>query len=103
MQCDFCSSPDVVRSYQCRDFDSASKDAGTVLPGGMNLILASHGLWAACAECSALIDAGDIDGLVRRALDSNGYLNAHVRQGIGAHLKRTYELFFQNRLDVSAT
>jgi hypothetical protein len=106
--CDFCSSPQVVKRFACRNFDSASKDAGVIYPGTQttdyptNLVLASKDYWAACKDCVALVEAHDINGLIRRALD--GYEQKTGRRHpqryeLEQHLWRTYALFFRNRIE----
>lgn len=61
--CDFCSSPEVVLAYPCRNFSSEIHVPNA--PGW-----SSDGWWAACANCAKLIEAGDRDGLARRAADT---------------------------------
>jgi hypothetical protein len=107
--CDFCSSPLVVARFECCDFDSASEDAGVIYPGTKttqgptNLIFASKDFWAVCEECRRLVEAGDIDGLVKRALDEmekkDGYPHPQ-RKRLEKHLRRTYTLFLENRIRI---
>lgn len=106
--CDFCSSPHVVKRFECRDFDSSSKDAGIIYPraqstdGSTDLILASRGYWAACKDCEALVEAHDISGLVKRALDSyeqeEGQRHPQHYE-LEQHMWRTYALFFRNKIE----
>ena len=105
--CDFCSSPAVVIRFACCDFDSASKDAGVIYPGTRetncptNFVLASHDYWAACEACRLLVEARDIGGLVKRALDSHEQETGHRHprhDELKQHLWRTYALFFRNRI-----
>lgn len=110
--CDFCSSSAVVIRFPCRDFDSESEKAGVIYPSTReantqtNLVLASHGFWAACEECRLLVEAHDIDGLVKRAL---GTYEAEVGQRhpnheeLEQHLWRTYALFFRNRIETTGS
>lgn len=58
LQCDFCSSHRVVKGYVCQDF--------VTLDG----VVQSVGSWAACAECSRLIDENKFEALSVRATDS---------------------------------
>lgn len=58
MVCDFCSSPEIVRGYNCQDFALAKYSFGS-----------KHG-FAACAKCAALIDAGKWMGLENRSVRS---------------------------------
>jgi hypothetical protein len=100
--CDFCSSPAVIKRFECRDFDSASKDAGVIYPetaaatGPTNLVFASKGYWAACAPCAALVEAGDVEGLVKRVLDE--FEPLRHRAELESHLRRTYKLFLENQI-----
>jgi hypothetical protein len=107
MECDFCSSPAVVTRFECCDFNSSSSDAGIIYPttrinpGPTDLVLESHSFWAACAPCAALVEAQDIDGLLAHVIEvftKRGYvLGANVK----VHMRRTYQLFFANRIRVS--
>jgi hypothetical protein len=105
--CDFCDSPDVVERFQCRDFDSSSKTAGVLYPDPhfanmrTDVILASHDFWAACSECAKLVEAHDINGLVKRVMDEDERKKGRphpMRYGLEQHLWRTYALFFRNRV-----
>jgi hypothetical protein len=109
--CDFCSSPEVVEKFECASFDSESKDAGITYPAvnavdmPINVILASKGYWAACVDCAALVKAADIGKLVKRAMDEYerqaGYPHPE-RAAVEQHLRRTYELFFENQIRVES-
>jgi hypothetical protein len=59
--CDFCGSETVVRRYHTEDF--------TALVTGP-IVHESCGDWAACGNCSLLIDAEDREGLCQRSLES---------------------------------
>jgi len=105
MACDFCSSPNVVKRFQCKDFDSASRDAGVMRMNAegrfTNVVLNSRNYWAACANCAAYVDAEDLKGLTDYAAD-------HWREGLTElnwlglkiHLHNTYRLFFANRIRI---
>lgn len=101
MQCDFCSSRNVVRRFPCRDFDSESKDVGvhfdTRVGPDTNLVLESKNFWAACSDCTKLVEAQDIEGLVNRALETF-HPHPKIAEKLRVHLLWTYGLFFQNRL-----
>lgn len=108
--CDFCSSPAVVTRFACRDFDSSSKAAGVIYPdtwstdSPTNLVLASHDYWAACEDCRLLVEARDIGGLVKRALDAHEQETGHRHPRhyeLEQHLWRTYALFFRNRIETT--
>jgi len=57
LKCDFCSEP-ACWSYPARD----------IVVFELPVRQASKGAWAACDECSQLIDAEDREGLARRSL-----------------------------------
>ncbi len=57
--CDFCSSPDVAWQYEAISANVFEIE---------DLTLASVGGWAACETCSALIEAGDREGLRQHSL-----------------------------------
>jgi len=65
-QCDFCSSKDIKWGYPCKSFRQASMTNAE----GKTVHLDSITDWAACDECSALIEADDRMGLVKRSFDS---------------------------------
>ena len=101
-ECDFCSSKNVVRNFQCRDFDSSSLGAG-VLYKETNVVLHSVNFWAACEECARYVLNQDIDGLLAHVIEA-----LHVRETMNdqqkfsfiRHLNHTYELFFANWIHV---
>lgn len=59
MKCDFCSATPVVRAYHVPDFNLQE------VPGVQRV---SKGGWAACADCRALIDAGQEEAVIDRAV-----------------------------------
>lgn len=61
MRCDFCDSPDPVHVFEAAD---------SILDLGPGPLHHSVGAWAACAECSRLIERGDRDGLVQRGFEA---------------------------------
>jgi hypothetical protein len=109
-ECDFCSSHQVVRRYQCMDFEAESKSAGVLYvepeaTSPTNVVLRSIDYWAACAECSRYVDAEDIEGLLKHvdlALDSQRRLSPSKREAFLAHTRHAYTLFFRNRIRVVA-
>ena len=107
--CDFCSSPQVVKRFECCDFDSPSLDAGVLYPTTKttnvptNLVLASKDFWAACEPCVKLVEAGDVDGLVNRGMDEYERQTGEPhpqRKRCERHLRQTYTLFFENRIRI---
>lgn len=63
--CDFCSSEKIVKDYDCPDFLIPVVNAM-----GQRGELGSQGKWAACQICADLIDAGQQDQLMARALQT---------------------------------
>jgi hypothetical protein len=59
--CDFCSDPQIARYYECPDF---------VMDASRKPELRSKGAWAACATCASLIESGNWDRLLGRAVDA---------------------------------
>lgn len=106
MECDFCSSPLVVKSYQFLNFASESEDAGILYPDKrnpfhtVNIVLESIGHWAACSRCAKCVDDEDIEGLLRSAQFGLTPRYGWFSDNLKAHLRRTYELFFTNRIRI---
>ena len=57
-ECDFCSEPDGWR-YPATDF---------ILDYGLGTLHQSVSGWAACNDCSELIETNDMDGLLARCI-----------------------------------
>lgn len=112
MECDFCSSPGVVKKYPCRDFKSDSSQAAVqynpckALPvSGGTIVLDSHDFWAACAECAAIVETGDVDALVKHSLgafEARDGRRHEQHDKLVAHLTLMYTQFFENRIAVVA-
>jgi hypothetical protein len=106
MECDFCSDKNVVRRFECLDFDAESADAGVMYNGTLettgptNLVLHSINFWAACEACSRLVDDEDLDGLVGHSVMV--FLLKGYRLSVDAtrHIRHTYGLFFKHRIRV---
>jgi len=81
-KCDFCSSPAPAWNYPAESF----KD-----PLGSQSI----GDWLACEECHALIEAGNYEGLARRALAALGHAD-HLEWSM-AYCRDLYRMFRENR------
>lgn len=62
--CDFCSSREVFQVYMAEDFTAVELAA----PDGSPVYLNSTGGWAACRQCSKLVEAEQWDELVERCL-----------------------------------
>jgi hypothetical protein len=99
--CDFCSAPDPVRSYPCRNFDMGTPSVTSPIPATN----ASDGAWAACAHCSALIDATNREGLAQRSaqyhLDHNPDLKrvcaSQARPLLLAGIRELFDDFWRHR------
>jgi len=63
-KCDFCSAPDPEWIYPTHDFAMDAVGWG------------SRGAWAACEECSALIEAQEYPRLRQRGMAINGNIEA---------------------------
>lgn len=107
MECDFCSNPKVVKRYQCMDFNAESKDAGVLAmdKDGVptNVVLHSMNYWAACEACAKLVDANDLEGLVKHAtetLNRDRSMSPIAFAFFVQHTRHSYTLFFQNRIRV---
>ena len=104
-ECDFCSSANVIRRYECIDFNAESRDAG-VLYDGTNVVLRSTSYWAACAECSAYVEREDLDGLLRHVItvfQAQERLNPLQLITFASHARHSYQLFFRYRIRVTNT
>lgn len=55
--CDFCAQETPVKAYACPDFAVIKRG---LPPQG------STGPFKACSLCAALVDVGDVEGLIRR-------------------------------------
>jgi hypothetical protein len=85
--CDFCSSPRPRWSYPCPDF--------TVQGYG------SEGDWAACDECSLLVEADDREALALRSAEQYVALHGLVSAGASVMIAETLvdfqRLFFEHK------
>jgi len=54
MICDFCSSPNIIASYPCKDFTVGD-------------VFGSEGGWTVCEDCMKLIETGDRSRLLHRS------------------------------------
>jgi hypothetical protein len=101
MECDFCSSPNVVKRFDCRDFDSQGplpardKDGKPVF-----ITLKSLSFWAACGTCSRYIEAEDLYGLLGYCLMVFSAKDYDITVGLAQHLKKNFEMFFANRIRI---
>ena len=104
--CDFCSAPDVQWSYPARDF--IVREEGLVVGIGESELTAkefildqgSHGGWAACPACSALVERGDRERLARRS--AKRLIRTHPELGLSLRqvlpdVRRRHDDFWANR------
>ncbi len=91
-RCDFCCSIDPVKEFPCADFP---------LPHDPGML--SAGAWAACPPCAALVDAGDLNGLVRRCAGIHGEEQETPWFFFVPLLYPTYEMFFRLRTQPERT
>jgi hypothetical protein len=91
--CDFCSEPGATHAYPCRDFKAVA------LGGGVEHW--SKADWAACDECSALIEDGDVETLTYRSVDlamAGGIVPGHMRKEVAGLLSQVHQKFMENRI-----
>ena len=92
--CDFCSKERVRWDYPADDFEIEIEGYG---PTGH----ASREGWAACDVCHALIEAGDRDGLARRAATSFeaqfGVFPGDTRARVHREMRKLHDQFFAHR------
>ena len=87
MKCDFCSRPNPQWRHPAESFNDGV--------GGRSIED-----WLACDDCHALIVAGELDGLVRRALQKNadGRIRALAYEPWAVNYARElYRLFWRAR------
>lgn len=107
-RCDFCyvGKPEYV--YDAKDFSIAlgAITSGSSMPTGPKYSWSSIGAWAACADCSALIEAEDVEALARRALEEDGPFTGLFPPEIKEKYKKTlfvrllsilFSIFMQER------
>lgn len=87
--CDFCSTPDPAWTYPADDI--------FLVPGDdTEPVHQSVGAWAACDDCSAAIEAGDMDALLQRCLVHSRELGVPDRAAMPA-LRDLFVAFFTSR------
>jgi len=98
--CDFCSGPDPVITYRCRDFHTVVigvDDKGQIHEQPWS----SFGDWAACEPCARFIDADDQPGLTTYAVEGHMARNEPDAQKKRADLVESmgqlHRLFFMHR------
>lgn len=92
--CDFCSSPGVVWTYR-----ALSCHVADMVIGGHRYINNSVGDWAACEECSKLIDKNDARGLIYRSVEMFEIQNGDMfpRELVVATVKAAHGAFWKVR------
>lgn len=89
VSCDFCIHREGTWTYPARDFVMQRMR----MPDGSMQDFASQGSWAACDDCSELVERGDADAMVARHLD----VGAKDPRAAEA-LRHIYRSFFEHRL-----
>lgn len=96
--CDFCSSPDVRWAFPSRDFSLE-----VPVKPRLSLDWGSHGSWAACPACHAIIVRSDRERLAVRAAKRS--IRRAAREGDPAPplstllsvIRRLHDKFWSNR------
>lgn len=70
--CDYCGDLGPCWDYDCHQFDIEEIGFGSL------------GEWAACSQCSELIEAGDYDGLLERTVSASPETGERLRELIRA-------------------
>lgn len=83
--CDFCSEPKWARRFQCTDFPMDES------PGFPRLVSKSD--WLACSTCASLIDAGNWNGLLLRAVDRFAQKYPMPRRILTDRIKQLHDQF----------
>lgn len=91
LKCDFCSSPNIKWAYPCRDFTIPENLAG------------SHGSFAACDECKALVESDNREALLNRSVNTipffkQGHIPTGLKRLLKEEIRRIHNSFFANRL-----
>lgn len=93
--CDFCSAPTAPWVFEADSFVAMRVE-------GLNLC--SEGDWAACDTCKALVEAKDIEGLVKHSAISMIYehpfvatLPKEVQDELNDSMRNLMVDFFKNR------
>lgn len=93
--CDFCSGEPVRWSYPARDFQRRMALDGSAVQAN------SHGAWAACDACHALIQASDREALHERSAASFpvpvDQIPPHVWKQITAEIRALQDTFWSVR------
>jgi hypothetical protein len=85
MHCDFCQAPDPTRMY-----------AHPFVSSGLFRMLFPAGHWGACNRCGNMLEAGDLDGLIRETLRHGISPQLDPRQVIG-EFRRIYGMISRTR------
>jgi hypothetical protein len=98
-RCDFCFSPKPVTCFSVPDFVMEQGHPAFQIPQ-----MISSGEWFACVDCKGLVEAGQWDDLVNRAVDKfceRHKLPSLIRPSIHAQVSKTYA-FIRDHLRLSA-
>lgn len=91
MVCDFCYRPGPAWSFMARSFTYA------LVLDDKAAVGRSVGAWLACTPCRQLVDAGDWQGLARRAVDADGRPDDADRAATEGVLVQMYTAFARAR------
>jgi len=99
--CDFCSGPEIFKTYDCEDFVTSAiqvePHAASQHPR-MRVVHNSRGGWAACKICAELIDQDRWDDLAERSLATlllSEPSLAPFKHEVLIHLRRMHQEFRQ--------
>lgn len=95
MKCDFCGSEKVVWRYRCTP--------KAIMVGEGRAVMVDDGKWAACDECSGMIETEDVMGVEERSLQryvvEQGLeaAPAAMVKGVRGMLEMIHQTFWQSR------
>lgn len=102
MSCDFCAWGDPIWKYPCKDFQS--EEIKVQGPQGHNTFVSldSYKEWAACDDCSNLIEQEDLTSLAARSFksaipDEPTRLSANQKAKLMNWIRDTHLQFMKNR------
>lgn len=97
MACDFCAWGDPIWKYPCKDFQTEE-----IVVHNTSVSMDSFRHWAACDECSRLIEEEDLHELAQRAfkssVDNPSRLSANQKGKLMDWVRETHLQFMKNRL-----
>lgn len=93
--CDFCRTRPVAKLYRCKNFEWEGR---AIFSSG------STGLWAACQECSELVETDQWSSLTENALREfvrNQIVSRHEIPSLWAKLTGIHRLFAEHMIRAS--